>query len=159
MDEIVAALAEVAIQQVADATDQILHRADRVELLPCIGARVVMRVLIRNPAIRWMIQRPYIFVEELYKVAAPFMRGVEAEAVADGRLKPVGGHECWLRTYPWLLLAQLQDAITTDETTSYEDTFAAVSLRFLGVDDAIAPELIERSRSLVTDFLGNEIAQ
>jgi len=153
MDDVVAALAEARIQQVADATDEILHRADRVELLPCIGARVVMRMLIRDPAIRWMVQRPYIFVEELYKIAAPFMRSVEGEAVADGRLKPVGGHECWIRTYPWLLLAQLQEAITADETVAYEDVFAAVSLRFLGVDDAIAPDLVEQSRVLVGDFM------
>lgn len=152
MDEIVAELAEAAIQRVADATDDILSHADRVELLPCIGARVVMRMLIQDPAIRWLVQRPHIFVAEFDKVAAPFMRSAEAEAVADGRLKPAGGHDCWLRSYPWLLLAELGEALQASETISHEDRFAEVSLRFLGVDDSLAPALIEQSRTLVETF-------
>ncbi|MBK5265061.1 MAG: helix-turn-helix transcriptional regulator [Alphaproteobacteria bacterium] len=152
MDEIVSELAKAAIQRVADATGEILSHADRVELLPCIGARVVMRLLIQDPAIRWMVQRPYIFVAEFEKVATPFMRSAEADAVADGRLKPVGGHDYWLRSYPWLLIAELGAALQTGETISHEDRFAAASLRFLGVDDSLAPALVQQSRTLVDTF-------
>lgn len=67
-------------------------------------------VALGDPAVRWMLERPYVFVEEAQKIGLPWMRDAEAEAVADGRLKPVGGHECWLRSFHWLLLAELQEA-------------------------------------------------
>ena len=150
-DEVVESLAEATIRRVADRTSEILSHADRVELLPCIGARVIMRMLAQDPAMRWMLKRPYIFVDELYKVASPFMLEAEREAVADGRLKPAGGHECWLRMYPWMLISELAEALETGEIAVHEERFAAVSLRFLGVDDALAPELIKRSGVLVRD--------
>jgi hypothetical protein len=34
-----------------------------------------------------------------------------AEAAVYGGLKPARGHQCWLRTYPWVLLAGLGEAI------------------------------------------------
>ena len=152
MDDIVEARAELTIRRVADSTDEILKHAGRVELLPCIGARVIMRILIADPAMRWMVERPYVFVDEIDKIAVPMMRGAEAEAVADGRLNPVGGHECWLRAYPWLLLNAIQEALKSDDIVRHEEQFARVSLRFLGIDDALAATLIEESRRLVGDF-------
>lgn len=151
MDEIVAACAELSIQRVSDFTDPLLKHAGRVELLPCIGARIIMRVLIADPAMRWMVERPYIFVDELTKIAAPLMRGAEANAVADGRLNPVGGHECWLRIYPWLLLAELQEALKTNDVLFHEEQFALISLRFLGIADDEAIALVGESRALVGD--------
>jgi AcrR family transcriptional regulator len=151
MDEIVEARAELSIQRVSEFTDPLLKHAGRVELLPCIGARIIMRVLIADPAMRWMVERPYVFVDEISKVAAPMMRGAEAKAVAEGRLKPVGGHECWLRMYPWLLLAEIQEALKSGDILFHEEQFAYVSLRFLGIDDALAATLVEESRLLVGD--------
>jgi AcrR family transcriptional regulator len=151
MDEVVQARAELAMERVREHTEAILQHVDRVELLPCIGARVVMRALIGDPAIRWLLDRPYIFVDEAIKIGRPWMLAAEAEAVADGRLKPVGGHECWLRTFPWLLIAELREAIKVDDTLDHEERFALISLRFLGIDDVTAKSLIEESRALVGD--------
>ena len=151
MDEVVQARAELTMEGVREHTDEILKNVDRVELLPCIGARVVMRALIDDPAIRWLVERPYIFVDEAMKIGHPFMLKAEGEAVADGRLKPVGGHECWLRTYPWLLIAELREALKVDDTTDHEERFALISLRFLGIDDKVAKALVEESRHLVGD--------
>lgn len=152
MDEIVEARAEMSIQRVADSTDEILARAGRVEMLPCVGARVIMRVLIADPAMRWMVERPYVFVDEISKIAVPMMRGAEAEAVADGRLKPAAGHEAWLRIYPWLLLAEIQEALKSGDILFHEEQFALLSLRFLGIDDELAKRLVDKSRDLVGDF-------
>ncbi len=149
MDELVAALAEVTLKGVADRTGEIFGQTDRIELLPCIGARIVMRVLTQDPAVRWLLQRPYIFVEEFYKMARPFMVGAERDAILSGTLRPVGGHETWLRTYPWILLAELTEAIRTGDIRKHEDQFALISLRFLGVDDALAADLIEQSLEMV----------
>jgi AcrR family transcriptional regulator len=149
MEEVVKALAEQSLQRVADRTGAIVMSAERVELLPCVGARVVMRTLWHDPAIRWMLKRPNIFVEAFHKVATPFMVAAEKDAVASGQLKPVGGHEAWLRTFPWILIGELTELVESGRIIEHEERFAAISLRLLGVDDALAPGLISRSRELV----------
>src|SRR6266576_2441287 len=151
IDEVVAALVAASLQRVADRTGSILEKAERVELLPCIGARVIMRTLWQDPAIRWLLGRPYVFVDEFYKVATPFMVSAERAAVEARVLRPAGGHEYWLRVFPWLLIAELTALAEKGNITEHEERFARVSLRLLGVDDALAPGLIARSRELVAE--------
>jgi len=151
IDEVVEALVATSLQRVAERTGSILERAERVELLPCVGARVIMRTLWQDPAIRWLLGRPYVFVDEFYKVATPFMVSAERQAVEAGVLRPAGGHEYWLRVYPWILIAELTALADTGKIAEHEERFARISLRLLGVDDALAPGLIARSRELVAD--------
>jgi len=107
IDEIVGALVAASLQRVADRTGSILEKAERVELLPCVGAGVIMRTLWQDPAIRWVLGRPYVFVDEFYKAATPFMVSSERQAVEAGVLRPAGGHEYWLKVFPWILIAEL----------------------------------------------------
>src|SRR6266404_3303542 len=151
LDDVVSALAAQSLQRVADRTGMILEKAERVELLPCVGARVVMRTLWQDPAIRWLLSRPYVFIDEFYKVATPFMVNAERAAVAARVLRPAGGHEYWLRIFPWLLIAELTALAQTGNITEHEERFARVSLRLLGVDDALASGLVARSRELVAE--------
>src|SRR5260221_6350271 len=151
IDEVVAALVAASLQRVADRTGSILEKAERVELLPCIGARVIMRTLWQGPAIRWLLRRPYVFVNEFYKVATPFMASAERAAVEARVLRPAGGHEYWLRVFPWLLIAELTALAETGNIAEHEEHFARASLRLLGVDDTLAPGLIARSRELVAE--------
>jgi AcrR family transcriptional regulator len=151
VDEVVAALVAATLQRVADRTGSILAKAERVELLPCVGARVIMRTLWQDPAIRWLLGRPYVFVDEFYRVATPFMMSAEREAVEARVLRPAGGHEYWLKVFPWLLIAELTALAETGNIIEHEERFARASLRLLGVDDALAPRLIARSRELVAE--------
>jgi AcrR family transcriptional regulator len=151
IDEVVAALVAASLQRVADRTGSILEKSERIELLPCVGARVIMRTLWQDPAIRWLLSRPYVFVDEFYKVATPFMVNAEREAVRAGILRPAGGHDYWLKVFPWLLIAELNALAGTGDITAHEERFARASLRLLGVDDALAPRLIARSRELVAE--------
>jgi AcrR family transcriptional regulator len=151
IDEVVAALVGVSLQRVADRTGDILKKAERVELLPCVGARVIMRTLWQDPAIRWLLDRPHVFVDEFHKVATPFMVTAERAAVKARVLRPVGGHEYWLRVFPWLLIAELTALGETRKVSEHEERFALASLRLLGVDDALAPTLLARSRELVAE--------
>src|SRR5258708_25673698 len=151
IDEVVAALVAASLQRVADRTGSILEKSERIELLPCVGARVVMRTLWQDPAIRWLLSRPYVFVKEFYKVATPFMVSVERAAVEARVLRPAGGHEYWLRVFPWLFIAELTALAETGNIAEHEDRFARVSLRLIGVDDILAPSLIARSRELVAE--------
>src|SRR5882724_2659330 len=149
IDEIVGALVAASLQRVADRTGSILEKAERVELLPCVGARVIMRMLWQDPAIRWLLGRPYVFIDEFYKVATPFMVNAERAAVEAGVLRPAAGHDYWLKVYPWILIAELTALTVTGNITEHEERFARASLRLLGVDDTLAPSLIARSRELV----------
>ncbi len=149
VDEVAAALAGETIERVATAVTEIFNDTPRVELLPCIGAHVVVRTLLDDPATRWMIGRPHIFVAELLKVSVPFMEAAESDAVNSGYLTPVGGHRAWMQAYPWLLLGQLHHAMANDDTDATEDLFARISMRFLGISDALANDLIDESRHLV----------
>jgi len=98
-----------------------------------------------------LLSRPYVFVDEFYKVATPFMVNAERAAVAARVLRPAGGHEYWLRIFPWLLIAELTALAQTGNITEHEERFARVSLRLLGVDDALASGLVARSRELVAE--------
>jgi len=151
IDEIVGALVAASLQRVADRTGSILEKAERVELLPCVGAGVIMRTLWQDPAIRWLLGRPYVFVDEFYKVATPFMVSAERQAVETGVLRPAGGHDYRLKIYPWILIAELTALAETGNIAEHEERFARVSLRLLGVDDALAPGLIARSRELLIE--------
>lgn len=151
IDEVVAALVAASVQRAADLTGSILKKAERVELLPCIGARVILRTLWQDPAIRWLLDRPYVLVDEFYKARTPFMVTAERAAVKTGVLRPAGGHEYWLRVFPWLLIAELTALGDTGNVTEHEERFALAGLRLLGVDDALAPGLLARSRELVAE--------
>jgi AcrR family transcriptional regulator len=151
IDEVAAALVAASVQRAADLTGSILKKAERVELLPCVGARMILRTLWQDPAIRWLLDRPYVFVDEFRKAGTPFMVNAERAAVKAGIFRPAGGHEYWLRVYPWLLIAELTALGETGKVTEHEERFALASLRLLGVDDALAPGLFARSRELVAE--------
>jgi hypothetical protein len=50
-----------------------------------------------------------------------------------------------------MLIAELNELIETRDSLAHEERFARLSLRFLGVDDSLAPKLIARSRVLVAE--------
>lgn len=150
MDDVVAAVAEKTIGAAAEVTGEIFAQASKPELLPSIGARVVMRVLTQDPTIRWLLERPYIFVAEWYKMASPFMLQAEKDAVASGLMNPVGGHQTWIRLFPWLLISELNEALASDDLVAEEDRIARISIRMLGIDERLADELVEKSRDLVS---------
>jgi hypothetical protein len=112
---------------------------------------MILRTLWQDPAIRWLLDRPYVFVDEFRKVGTPFMVNAERAAVKAGIFRPAGGHEYWLRVFPWLLIAELTALGETGNVTEHEKRFALASLRLLGVDDALAPDLLARSRELVAE--------
>jgi AcrR family transcriptional regulator len=151
IDEIAAALVGASVQRAADLTGGILKKAERVELLPCVGARMILRNLWQDPAIHWLLDRPHVFVEEFYKVGTPFMVGAESAAVKAGIFRPAGGHEYWLKVFPWFLIANLKAISETGNVAEQEERFAMASLRLLGVDDSLAAGLFARSRELVAE--------
>jgi len=151
IDDVVAAVAETKIDAIGVITGQLLAKAERVETLPSIGARVIMRTLTQDATIRWLLERPYIFVAEWYKLVGPFMREAERQAVQDGTLTPAGGHEAWLRDFPWLLIAELNHVFEKGGATEHEERFARISSRLLGIEESLIDGLLKESDALVTE--------
>jgi AcrR family transcriptional regulator len=149
IDDVVAALAENKFTAAAQRTVEIFSHAKRVEILPFIGARVMMRLLSSDPAIRWLLERPYIFVAEFDKTARLSKLPEVDEAVASGIFKPVGGYEAWVRIFPWVVVGELNQAIVDGDLVEAEERFASLSCRMLGIDETSTSQLIEESRALV----------
>ena len=86
IDEIVQALVAASLQRVADRTGSILEKAERVELLPCVGARVIMRTLWQDSPPSAGCSGGHMYCREFYKAATPFMVSSERQAVEAGVL-------------------------------------------------------------------------
>lgn len=150
IDDVVAAAAEAKIEAIGRLTGAILSKAKRIECLPAIGARVIMRTLTRDATIQWLLERPYIFVAEWCKLVQPFMREAEKDAVAHGILRPAGGHEAWLGDFPWLLIAELNNVLQNNMPGDHEESFVRICCRLLGVDEAAVDQILVESDELVS---------
>jgi AcrR family transcriptional regulator len=155
------AVAEVlATDSVADiliATEAIMSKVRDPRLLPCVGARVILRSFLHDAVVRWMIQSPLLFTETFQQQAQPFMEQYETPGIASGALKPPVDHATWIRTLPWILLSELRCAVmdSADHRLKHEESFARICLRLLGVDDADADDLLVESLRLVDDAIPN----
>jgi len=149
LDDVVEVLAEGVFERLVERTREIMNGVDDLEVLPCVGARVLMRIILGDPASRWLLDRPDMFIGKFRAIGSPYMLASEREAVEAGRLRPAGGHDAWLRSMPWILLCELRHAVETGRYLEHEETFALISLRLLGINDATADALLARSEELV----------
>jgi AcrR family transcriptional regulator len=149
MDDVVAAVAEKTMRGLVERTRVLFANAERPELVPAIGSRTILRVLLPDPAIRWLLERPYIFIAEFHKIVSPFIIESDRAGISKGLLKPVAGQETWLRVFPWILIGELNHALLTDDIPGQEERTARIALALLGVKDSLVPDLLEKSRKLV----------
>lgn len=149
MDEVIASLAAASVQVILDRTRSILEEVKDYRLLPGVGARIIMRSFLDDAVVRWMLNRPYVFAPTFLSVARPFMVAVEKPGIDQGIWKPAAGHEAWMRTMPWVLLSELNEAITDGDASAHEEAYAKICMRLLGVDDDEAENLLATSLKLV----------
>jgi AcrR family transcriptional regulator len=151
LEDIAEVLLARRVQDILAVTDAIMAEVNDPRLLPCVGARVILRSCLRDAVVRWMLERPYLLVETFQRQAAPFMERFETPGIESGALKPAAGHETWMRTLPWLLLSELHYAVVDSEgdPLAHEESFATICLRLLGVDDADVEGLLVESLSLI----------
>jgi AcrR family transcriptional regulator len=153
IDEIVGVLARESVQRILDRTQEIMSEVSDPQLLPCVGARVILRTFVQDAVVTWMVKRPFVFTSTFEAEARPFMLRVETPGVAGGVLKPAAGHEVWMRTLPWILLSELTRALSDapGNASEHEESFARICMRLLGVEDSHADHLLELSLRLVTE--------
>jgi AcrR family transcriptional regulator len=150
LSHVISAVAEETMARVLSLTQALLPAEDNLELTPAVSVRILMRVLSRDLTIRWLLEQPYIFVEEWHKVITPFIwevahRGQPAMPTA---FEALGGVEVWIRMYPWLMISELNDAIEKGSSAEHEDNLANMSVRLLGLDDVKRASVVARSREL-----------
>lgn len=149
IDELVLELARQSIARIIEGTRSIMSSVSDYRLLAGVGPRVIMRVFLRDPVVHWLLDRPHVFTATFRATARPFMIAYESQGIVEGQLIPAGGHEAWIRTLPWLLLAALSDAIKDGDPPGHEEAFARISMRLLGVPDTVADGLLATSLELV----------
>lgn len=151
VDEIISVLAQQSVQRMLDETGAIMSEVSDPRLLPCVGARLILRTFVRDVTIKWMLDRPYVFARTFQEVASPFMQRFESPGIERGLLDPAGGHAVWIRTLPWILIGELSLAIqdTPRKALVHEESFARICMRLLGIEDEHAEELLKQSLGLV----------
>src|SRR3954453_1594964 len=61
IDEIVGVLARESVQRILDRTQEIMSEVSDPQLLPCVGARVILRSFVQDAVVTWMVKRPFVF--------------------------------------------------------------------------------------------------
>lgn len=153
LEDIAEVLAADSVRAILAATEAAMAGVQDHRLLPCVGARVILRSFLRDAVVRWMLERPFLFIETFQRQAQPFMQRFETPGIQAGVLKPAGGHTTWIRTLPWILLSELNCAINDPggDPLAHEQTFATICLRLLGVDDDDVHALLTESLNLVAE--------
>jgi AcrR family transcriptional regulator len=151
LEDVAEVLAAESVRGILAATEATMVGVHDHRMLPCVGARVILRSFLRDAVVRWMLERPFLFIETFQRQAEPFMRRFETPGIEAGVLKPAAGHTTWIRTLPWILLSELNWAINDPggDSLAHEESFARVCLRLLGIDDEVVDALLTESLSLV----------
>jgi AcrR family transcriptional regulator len=148
LQDLVSAVADRTMARVVSVTEELLPEEDGPELVPAVSLRIIMRLMTHDPSTRWLLEQPYIFVDEWQKVITPSM----AQYREKGGPEPfavMGGLQTWMRMLPWLLISELNDSIEKGSSTEHEEILANMSLHLLGLDAERRRELVEASREIV----------
>jgi AcrR family transcriptional regulator len=101
LEDVISAVAEMTLARVVDMTDELLPDDDFLDLIPAVSVRLIMRLLSTDPTVRWMLERPYIFVDEWRKIVTPSMRSFADLDPDLPVFQAIGGVETWIRVFPW----------------------------------------------------------
>lgn len=151
LNDVISAVAEWTMLRVAQTAQTILPEKDILELAPAVGVRVLIRLFAKEPAIRWLLENPYVFVDEWHRVITP---GITELLERSGPTSPqafgiMGGLGTWLRIYPWIVVSELNDAIEKGSSAAHEENMANLALHLLGLDNERRALTIEASRTIV----------
>jgi AcrR family transcriptional regulator len=149
LEDVISAVAEMTLARVVDMTDELLPDDDFLDLIPAVSVRLIMRLLSTDPTVRWMLERPYIFVDEWRKIVTPSMRSFADLDPDLPVFQAIGGVETWIRVFPWILVSELNDAIAKGSSAAHEENLANMSIVLLGVDEARRAAIVDQSRRLV----------
>lgn len=151
LNDLIPAVAEVMILRVVKTARAITPDENVLELGPAVGVRVLIRLLAREPSIRWLLEHPYVFVDEWQKTVTPFVMEMleHAAPTSPHAFEVMGGVSSWLAMYPWMIIPALNDAIEQGSSEVHEENFASMALHLLGLDTVRRTEVLAASRDIV----------
>lgn len=148
LQDLVSAVADRTMARVVSVTEEVLPEKDSHELVPAVSLRIIMRLMTHDPSTRWLLEQPYIFVEEWQKIITPSMAQYRTKGGPEV-FTAMGGLQTWIRMLPWLLISELNDAIEKGSSTEHEEILANMSLHLLGLDAERRRAMVEASRKIV----------
>lgn len=148
LQDLVSAVAERTMARVVSVTEEVLPEENSHELVPAVSLRIIMRLMTRDPTTRWLLEQPYIFVEEWQKIITPSMAQYREKGGPEV-FAAMGGLGSWMRMLPWLIISELNDAIEKGSSAEHEEILANMSLHLLGLDADRRRALVEASRDIV----------
>lgn len=159
LNEVISAVAQAAMARMANIAAGILADQEVSGLIPTVSIRVVMRLMSADPAIRWLLEKPYLFIEEWHKTMTPFILSFfkKDDASSSNVFAAVGGTDMWIKMTPWVLMCQLNDAIEKGSTAENEDAFANMVLQLIGLDETSRAAVVEASRKIVDSRLSKAL--
>lgn len=156
LNDVVSAVAEAAMKRVIEVARTYFTQQEPPGLGPAVSVRLIMRLMSADPAIRQLLERPHVFVDEWNRTVSPVVRSfIEEEEVTRGDVfEAVGGTSVWLMLQPWIVMCLLNDAIEKGSTAQQEEALAKIALLMGGMDEKSRMEVIEASRNVVDTGLG-----
>lgn len=151
LNDVVSAVAETAMKRVVEVATAILAEQATPGLTPAVSVRVIMRLMSADPAIRRLLEKPYVFIDEWHKTVTPFIVHFleEQKIMSSNAFAAVGGAKTWITLQPWILICLLNEAIEKGSTAQQEETLANIGLLLGGLDEKARTEVIEASRNIV----------
>ncbi|MGN6357428.1 MAG: TetR/AcrR family transcriptional regulator [Novosphingobium sp.] len=149
LQDVVSAVAERTMARIVEMTEDALPEEGGQELVPAISLRIIVRLMTRDPSIRWLLERPYVFADEWQKIITPSMQRYRERAPDDSVFTAMGGPGVWIRMLPWILIGELNDAIEKGESAEHEENLANMSLHLLGLSETRRLEMVDASRRIV----------
>jgi len=149
LSDVVSAVAERTMTRIVRATEAVLPEEDGRDMVPAVSLRIIMRLMTRDPSIRWLLEQPYIFVQEWQKIITPSMHRYRERTPDAAVFMAMGGVTVWVRMVPWILISELNDAIENGDSFQHEENLANLSLHLLGLDQTRRREMVEISRHIV----------
>lgn len=149
LPDVISAVAGRTMARIVEITDSVLvHETDR-DIAPAVSLRIVMRLMVRDASIHSLLERPHIFVTEWREIIGPSIERYRAMKPDEAVFMAMGGVDVLLRMLPWMVISELQDAITNGTSGEHEDNLANMSLHLLGLDGEQRRRLADISKRIV----------
>jgi AcrR family transcriptional regulator len=150
IQHVISAVAEQTMKRIVGITSSLLPEGDAsLELAPAVSLRLVLRIMAKDPTIHWLLEQPYIFVDEWRKVVTPSIMENVRKGEGTPAFSAMGGVGAWIRMLPWILISELNDVVEKGSSASNEDELAGMSTHLMGLDEPRRLQAVEESRRIV----------
>ncbi|MEO0439229.1 MAG: TetR/AcrR family transcriptional regulator [Pseudomonadota bacterium] len=147
VEEIVTASVEQVISEINDEISTGLRESTDPALQLAYGLRDLFKRFVQEPAFKWLIQKPDLFADAIFRTAAASAAEDITNGIESGDFELTGGLPTVQNFCVWGFTgAMRQIAESPDEVEEITDDVLRAFLRILGVSDSKAQKAVEKSR-------------